>query len=178
MDLFKGVFMRITGLIFTFFMMLGSSAYSATSSDKNFDAHFLDKMTKHHKDGIYMAKMAQTKTSNKMVLDMSKKMIEDQQKEIQQMQKWRNDLYSNVPKSTELPEQMKMSELKNAKGEEFDKKYLSMMSKHHESGIRMFEEAEEKASNSQIKEFAMKASEKQAQEQDHMKHMKMNHSAE
>lgn len=170
--------MKITSLVLTFLLMVASTAYSATLSDKNFDAHFLDNMTKHHKDGIEMAKMAQTKTSNKMVLDMSKKMIEDQQKEIQQMQKWRNELYSNVPKSTELPEKMKMSELKNAKGEEFDKKYLSMMSKHHESGIRMFEEAEEKATNSQIKEFAMKASEKQAQEQDHMKHMKMNHSAE
>lgn len=170
--------MKITSFVMTFLLLVGSSAYSATSSDKNFDAHFLDKMTKHHKDGIDMAKMAQTKTSNKMVLEMSKTMIEDHQKEIQQMQKWRNDLYTNVPKSTELPEQMKMSELKNAKGEEFDKMYLSLMSKHHESGIRMFEEAEEKASNSQIKEFAMKASEKQAQEQDHMKHMKMNHSAE
>lgn len=36
----------------------------------------------------------------------------------------------------------------------------------------MFEEAEEKATNPKIKEFAMKASEKQAQEEEHMNHMK------
>lgn len=169
--------MKIKNLLLTLFLLISSVSYSATNEgEKSFDAKFLDKMTQHHKDGIEMAKMAQNKTSNKMVQEMSEKMIKDQQQEIQQMQKWRNDLYSNVPRSSDRPAKMNMSELKNAKGEEFDKKFLSMMSKHHESGIKMFEEAQEKAVNPRVKEFATKASQKQAQEQDHMKHMQMDHS--
>ena len=71
-----------------------------------------------------------------------------------------------------MPPKMEMSSLQSASGKEFDKKYLDMMSKHHESGIDMFEEAESKATNDQIKKFAMKGSQNQEREKEHMEHMK------
>jgi uncharacterized protein (DUF305 family) len=162
----KGFFLSLLMLLLAPFAMGASK-----STGQNYDAQFLDKMTQHHRDGIEMAKMANSKASSQQVKDLSQKMIKDQQQEIEQMQKWRKDYFSNVPKSSEMPAKMDMSALKTASGEEFDKTYLALMSKHHKSGIDMFEEAQDKASNKQIQEFAKKGARKQSQEAKEMEHM-------
>jgi uncharacterized protein (DUF305 family) len=166
MNVKKGFFLSLLMFLLSPFAMGANK-----TSSINYDAQFLDKMTQHHRDGIEMAKMAQVKASSQQVKDMSQKMIKDQQQEIEQMQKWRKDYYSNVPKSNDLPEQMDMSALKNASVEDFDKTYLSLMSKHHKSGIDMLEDAQDKASNKQIQEFAKKGAQKQSQEAKEMEHM-------
>ncbi len=156
-----------------FMLCLSLTSFAATAEKgKNFEAHFLDKMIMHHQDGVKMAELGAAKATNPEVKKMSEKMVSDQKEEIAQMEKWRSDLYKNVPKSKDMPPKMEMSSLQSASGKEFDKKYLDMMSKHHESGIDMFEEAESKATNDQIKKFAMKGSQNQEREKQHMEHMK------
>lgn len=166
MNVKKGFFLSLLVLF------LAPFAIGATkSSVENYDAQFLDKMTQHHREGIEMAKIANNKASSQQVKDMSQKMMIDQQKEIEQMQQWRKEYFSKVPKSTQMPERMDMSALKTATADEFDKIYLSLMSKHHKSGIDMFEEAQDKASNKQIQEFAKKGAQKQSQEVKEMEHI-------
>lgn len=166
MTMKTGFFLSLMMLLLAPFA-IGASKTSA----QNYDAQFLDKMTQHHRDGIEMAKMANSKASSQQVKDMSQKMMKDQQQEIEMMQKWRKDYFSNVPKSNEMPEKMDMSALRTATPDEFDKTYLSLMSKHHKSGIDMFEEAQDKASNKQIQEFAKKGAQKQSQEVKEMEHI-------
>jgi uncharacterized protein (DUF305 family) len=153
-------------------LLLAPLAMGTTkSSTQNYDAQFLDKMTQHHREGVEMAKIANSKASSQQVKDMSQKMMMDQQKEIEQMQEWRKEYFSKVPKSTQMPKKMDMSSLRTATADEFDKTYLSLMSKHHKSGIDMFEEAQVKASNKQIQEFARKGAQKQSQEVKEMEHI-------
>lgn len=148
-----------------FILLLAPLAMGATkSSSQNYDAQFLDKMTQHHQEGIEMAKIANSKASGQQLKDLSQKMMTDQQKEIEQMQQWRKEYFSNVPRSTVLPEKIDVSALRTATPDEFDKTYLALMSKHHKIGIDMFEEAQEKASHEKIQEFAKKGAQKQSQE--------------
>jgi uncharacterized protein (DUF305 family) len=147
------------------------SSSTPSSMNQNYDAHFLDKLTQHHREGIEMAKIAKDKSSDAEVKNMSEQMINDHQKEIDQMQKWRKDLFSNVPQARDLPARADLSSLKSTSGEEFNKTYLSLLSKHYKSGENMMEEAKDKASIPEIREFARKGALKQAQEIEEMENM-------
>lgn len=145
---------------------------TTTMNGKSYDAQFLDRMIKHHQDGISMAKMAQQKSQSQELKDMTQKMISDQQKKLTQMQQWRNDLYSNVPKVKEMGPALDMSELQASRGKVFDDKFLSKMSEHHEMGVKMFEEARVKASNQNIRNFANEGARQQSMEIQRMEEMK------
>lgn len=125
------------------------SAYAQT-----FDAQFLDKMTEHHKQGVEMAKIGTNKAESKELKKMSEKMMKDQNKEIAQMEKWRKSDFAKEPKASNLPPEMDMSPLNSASGAQFDHQFISMMTKHHDDGINMAREAEQKAQTEKVKTFA------------------------
>ena len=50
------------------------------------DVMFADGMTKHHRDGIKMAQMAVEKSQSAELRSMAQKMIDDQRREIDEMQ--------------------------------------------------------------------------------------------
>lgn len=57
----------------------------------NFDKAFISGMIMHHQDAIDMAKMAESQANHQEVKDLSKQMIEAQQKEINIMKQWQVD---------------------------------------------------------------------------------------
>lgn len=56
-----------------------------------FDAMFLNMMSKHHQGAVKMAQSALTKAQHKEIKELSKKVVDDQKKEIAQMAKWKKD---------------------------------------------------------------------------------------
>jgi uncharacterized protein (DUF305 family) len=137
----------------------------------NPDAHFLDMMSMHHKDGIKMAAMAADKAQTKEVKAVADKIIKDQEKELQQMQAWRDRKFSSVAKSDETLPKMDMSKLEDAKGKAFDQEFTKMMAQHHEDGIKMAKEFTTKLEDQDIKKFAEKMSSNQMKEKEHLKHL-------
>lgn len=131
-----------------------SIALSAFGQDKAYDAQFLDKMTEHHRQGIEMAEMAKEKAKDSELKKMSAKMVKDQTKEIAQMEKWRKSDFAKESKASDLPPKMDMSPLKTATAAQFDHQFISMMTKHHDDGINMAREAEQKATTEKVKTFA------------------------
>lgn len=136
--------------------------HSMTKGAKH-DPHFLDMMIEHHKDGIKMTEMAQKKAESKEIKELAQKIASDQKKELNQMQQWR-EKYSSASQSDEMVPKMDMSELQNAEGKEFDKKFAEMMAKHHEDGIKMSQEAIPMLENKQIKQFAQNSVKNQTRE--------------
>lgn len=149
-----------------------TTSTTTTMNGQNYDAQFLDRMIKHHQDGISMAKMAQQKSQSQEIKSMTQKMISDQQKELTQMQEWRNDLYANVPKAKEMGPALDLSELQTSRGKVFDDRFLAKMTEHHEMGVKMFEEARVKASNQNIRSFANEGARHQSMEIQKMEEMK------
>ena len=68
-------------------------------SDSRYDARFIDMMIPHHEGAVMMAKDALTNAQNQELKDMAAKMIKDQQKEIEQMKKWRQQWYGSSEKA-------------------------------------------------------------------------------
>ena len=56
-----------------------------------FDQAFVSDMVAHHQDAIDMARMAEGQANHQEVKDLSKAIIQAQQKEISQMKQWQKD---------------------------------------------------------------------------------------
>lgn len=68
---------------------------------------------------------------------------------------------SDMSKAKDLPQKMDGSALKLAKGNEFNRKFLSMMIKHHHAGIIMIQESEPHFKSAKVRSFAQNTSMKQ-----------------
>ncbi|MBS1806663.1 MAG: DUF305 domain-containing protein [Acidobacteria bacterium] len=63
----------------------------AKTDNMPYDLHYIDMMVHHHQMGIEMAKMAQHKASHAELKTFAAKMTEDQQKDVTQLQQWRDE---------------------------------------------------------------------------------------
>lgn len=136
------------------------------------DRMFADAMSKHHEDGIKMGRMALDKAQSAELRAMAQKMIDDQSREITQMQSLRGD----GPRTTMdemkkmpgmMPESQKqrdMARLEAAQGKEFDRAFTEIVAKHHASAITMARDELRNGSNAGLKEIANNIVEKQSEE--------------
>ncbi len=154
---------------------------SAGAKDAPYDARFLDTMTAHHRAAMEMAKMAQSKAQREEVKSLAKKIEDDSEKEIKQMQQWRSQWYGSVPPAMDMsmpgmsmmkdmPKQH--ADMNQANGEKFDQMFLQMMSQHHENGIKMARDAQTKASRPEVKELSKKIVAEQGKQVQQMKQMR------
>lgn len=135
------------------------------------EAQFIEMMSKHHQDGIEMAKMAQQKSENKEVKKMSQKIINDQSKDIAKLQTWKKKWHANESANAEMPK-MDMSKLQGSNGKEFDQAFVEMMAKHHEDGVAMAKAAMPNLTHKEVKDFASKSVQKQTTEISKLEKMK------
>ena len=154
-------------------LTMSTVAFASGGKHKIYEGQFLDRMIEHHKEGVDMANMATEKAESPEVKQMSANMAATQKKEIEMMKYWRAEMFPDVPKakSKDMPPKMDMTRLNSAEGKNFDREYLKMMSEHHDSGIKMFEEAKAKADTDKIRNFSKKSIEHQSQEKDQMQRM-------
>jgi uncharacterized protein (DUF305 family) len=151
-----------------------------------YDLHYIDMMIEHHQMGIDMAKMAQNKASHAELKDFATKMADDQQKDTDQLKKWRDEWYAGKPKSDHMNmpmsgmsksdhanmkdmsgmkmPQMDMGKLEAASGNDFDVMFIDMMVPHHQMAIDMSKEALKKAEHAPLKTFARQTIDKQEKE--------------
>lgn len=124
-----------------------------------FEQSFLQQMIQHHRSGIEMAKLASDHTSRAELRQFAEKMISKQQAEIDKMTGWLKSWYNASPKevaneAADKDMKMHMSMLSGKKDSDFDKAFLEMMPKHHHAAVEMAEQAEKKATHSELKELA------------------------
>ena len=70
-------------------------------SDRDYDLRFITLMIPHHEGAVMMARDALKNATHQELKDMAAKMIKDQQKEIEQLKKWRQDWYSHTAATKE-----------------------------------------------------------------------------
>lgn len=64
-------------------------------TDPDYEKRFIDMMIPHHEGAVLMAKHALEHANRPEVKEMAQKMIDSQQKEIEQLKKWRQEWYGN-----------------------------------------------------------------------------------
>lgn len=183
--------LRVIGLFtVSAFMLLGTSGPLMAQhqmGDMPYDLHFIDMTIMHHQHGIEMAQLAETKATKAAVKAFAKKTATDQQKDIDELQRYRNQWYSGKPlmdpammesMMKQMHPNMKMDmeetrrELRAATGAAFDQLFLDTMIHHHMMAIDMSKEAITKAEHVELKDFARKATTKQQSEISEMKKLK------
>src|SRR4051812_16915933 len=64
-------------------------------TDREYDARFIEMMIPHHEGAIMMANDALKNATHKEIKEMAARIIKDQQKEIEQLNKWRTNWYGD-----------------------------------------------------------------------------------
>ena len=139
-----------------------------------FEQSFLQQMIQHHRSALEMAKLVSDHTKRAELQQFAQKMIGIQQQEIDQMTNWLNEWFKTSPKEVaneKADKEMKphMSMLQAKKEADFDKAFLEMMPKHHHMAVEMAEQAENKSTHPELKEFASKIAKNQQNEINQMK---------
>lgn len=136
-------------------------------------------MSKHHSDAINMSKMALDKSEDQQIKNMAQRMINDQEKEITELQNMHKQIQADAPEAVnmKLPgmKPMNMEKLKKASGMDFDHEFLRMTIKHHKNGVEMAQDALKKANNQEVKDKAQQIIDKQNKEIAEMEQMLAEH---
>jgi uncharacterized protein (DUF305 family) len=160
--------------------------HSAALHDSPYDLSYIDMMMMHHQNGIGMFRMAETKSQLAQLKDFARKGIAAQQKDIAELQGYRDRFYPNERKADKMQMgammlteaemarvfHQKMRKLEAASASDFDHLFLDLMTKHHQMALRMSEDAQKKAEHAEVREFAGTTIAKQGEEIKEMARLK------
>jgi uncharacterized protein (DUF305 family) len=134
-----------------------SARYPYTAAD----IHFMSNMIGHHAQAIVMAEWAPTHGASASIRTLAARIINAQQDEIVTMQRWLRNRRLPVPEaraagmSMDMPDMpgmqhdmlmpgmltdAQMKELDAARGEEFDRLFLTYMIQHHRGAVTMVQQ--------------------------------------
>lgn len=149
-------------LLMCLFVATAAFAHDGPHGTADHDRMFADAMSQHHEDGIKMARMAIDKAESAELRSMAQKMIDDQSREITEMQSLRGDGPRMTMEEMQkmpgmIPEsemQRDMARLETAQGHEFDLAFTEIMAKHHQSAVTMAKDHRPKLKNAALKDIA------------------------
>jgi uncharacterized protein (DUF305 family) len=141
---------------------------------EQFQVTFLQEMIQHHRGGIDMAKLVSSHSQRPELRQFADKMIPMQQQEIEKMTGWLKEWHNASPKepaNAKSEEKMKtdMSTLQKQRDIAFDKSFIDMMSRHHDSAVEMAKQAQNKSTHQELKEFAAQLAKHQQAEIEQLK---------
>ena len=165
---------------------VSTTAVPTTGTSMEFDQMFIDMMVPHHQAAIEMALIAQEKAEHPELKQMAAQIIEDQEKEVEQLKTWRQEWYGsdNTPSMSEMPILPGMTEMAHGSmtmdmtqdveklrmtSESFDLMFIDLMISHHQMAIDAAQMAEQQATRDEVRDLAGKIIEKQQTEIDQMK---------
>jgi len=159
--------------------MSGMHQHMQSSSNGKYsgaDIMFLQMMIPHHQQAIDMSNVAMQVSKNEELLTLAKVIAQDQAAEIVQMKSWLKDAGASVDPGHSMSGMggMLTSEeyaaLEMASGADFDKLWLTGMTKHHDGAIHMTTMISDDQ-NAEIKSFGEAIVKAQSAQIDQMKLM-------
>lgn len=130
-----------------------------------FAQRFLDQMIMHHQGAVMSAQMMIADSARPELRDLAQRIITAQQRDIAQMQQWRNDWYGATSTGTMSGMMnggmmgggmMNRDQMRQMMGTnvDFDRMFLQMMIPHHQAAITMARQALNQAERPEIKTLA------------------------
>ncbi len=162
--------------LLTTFVALTATIPALAHSDV--DLEYIDLMIAHHRDGIEMARLAETKAETAEVKEFAGRVIADQEKDIAELQTRREQLYPgeeeadgiNIKNKRMSAGEMKkiaeadMKKLESAGGKAFDHLFLDTLTRHHKMAIDMSNTQITKGDSAELKKFSRETIAKQNKE--------------
>tara|TARA_Y100000022_G_scaffold200483_1_gene216095 strand:+ start:241 stop:2457 length:2217 start_codon:yes stop_codon:yes gene_type:complete len=119
------------------------------------DVKFLQGMIVHHEQAVLMSSYVESRTNNKIILDLAKRIDVSQVDEINFMESWLkarnevvsinhmnhmnhgNDMHMNM---AGMASKQQLEKLRDSNGTSFDRLFLSLMIAHHDGALEMVKE--------------------------------------
>lgn len=149
---------------------ISTSAQSATESEallaasRPYTAKFIDEMTSHHKHGIMMARLVESRAQHGELRYLARMMVADQEGDIREMQNIRERSFSRLWKPVDHGVGMNLSKLASLRGLSFDLAFIDSMIAHHPAAIYLGQEAARRSGSVQIRQLGNKTANKQIRE--------------
>ncbi|MEP6849778.1 MAG: DUF305 domain-containing protein [Acidobacteriota bacterium] len=132
---------------------------SPNAADAPYDLQFNDTMTMHHQGAIDMAKAIEGRAQHPELNTLAKNIVADQEKEIAQMKKWRDDWFKDKAPALNMSmagmndsmKGMSMKNLSSLSGSDLDLEFINEMIPHHQGAVAMANEALQKSQKDEIK---------------------------
>ncbi|MBG6098527.1 DUF305 domain-containing protein [Nocardioides luteus] len=138
-----------------------SPSAAATDEWTQTDADFVTMMIPHHAQALEMTRLAREHGVNPEVVSLAKRIESAQGPEIVAMSGWLDLRGLRVPRASDPPHTMagmltpeQMTALGKARGEEFDRLFLTGMIQHHQGALEMAEPMASKGSDALAIEMA------------------------
>lgn len=167
--------------------VVASACGGSKSGHNDADVAFAQQMVPHHTQAVEMATLASSRASNAKVKALAKRIEAAQGPEIIRMQGWLKDLgkatetpamgHSNMTGSgmsganmggsgtgNGMMSQADMSKLMTAGGADFDRMFLTMMTKHHQGAVAMAKTELAKGKDKDAKALAQSIRDSQTKE--------------
>lgn len=106
---------------------------------------------------VETGKLAQQQASNEQVKEYAEHMVKDHGQMMQEQEQMASAKGLQMPKQPKKEHQAALKKLQNAKGEQFDRAYMSQMVKDHEKTLKLVREASKNAKDPELKAMAQKA---------------------
>jgi len=143
-----------------------SSTYKqyAALEGEDYDRMFLAGMIAHHQGAVDMANLALKQAGREELKTMAQNIVSAQNKEIAEMTAWQSSWGYPASTGGNMMDHSAMgmendmagmtNELKDLSGNAFDKKFLELMTRHHQSAIDMSRPAAKNAQHQEVKTLA------------------------
>ena len=122
----------------------------ARASYVDADVNFLKGMVIHHKQALFMSRLAKKRTNNKTIIDLANRIDVSQDDEINFMESWlksREEIMPKMPHDHSAHMEMagmatplQLKSLENSESTDFDRLFLQLMIAHHDGALEMVEE--------------------------------------
>jgi len=148
----------------------GGSMMGSFDEDRPFDLQFIDEMTMHHEGAIMSSEHMISDSKRPELRELAKNIGESQSTQIDQMQEWRDDWYSDAEQTSGMPagamdEMMRGGMMEGMMGGSMqemmggnatDEMFLRMMIPHHQMAVDMSEKALDEAEHPELENLARK----------------------
>jgi uncharacterized protein (DUF305 family) len=144
--------------------MFGGVETGAFDEDRPFDLQFIDEMIGHHQMAIMSSEHMISDSERPELRQLAENIQESQSKQIDQMQRWRNNWYPEAGRASGMPGGMMYETMGHgmmggsmrgmAGTDTTDAAFLRMMIPHHQQAIEVSEEALDEAEHPEIRELA------------------------
>ncbi|WP_158853191.1 DUF305 domain-containing protein [Saccharothrix deserti] len=132
------------------------------------DLKYVARMIVHHKQALDMSALAPERAQNETVRGLASRIYDTQGPEIGAMEQWQRQFAENASAhghSADLPDvdhesmpgmatEAQLAALKAARGADFDRLYLQLMTAHHEGALQMAVEVLSTGSDVRVEEMA------------------------
>lgn len=161
----------------------GAGSQSAAFNDA--DVAFLQDMVPHHEQAVEMAKMVSDRTDRRELVELADTIVSTQTAEVDQMQGLLADAGEEPPadgmdhgggggghSGSGMPGMMSdddMQQLQGVSGEQFDLRFLEMMTAHHEGAVEAAETVLDEGENPEVAGLAREIIEAQKAEIEDMR---------